>query len=136
LFKIYLFLIKPEDLFDLVRFWECKGKHAVNIMPWAILKTVGPFSRELWKSGRPIQGSGPKTRAYKAVIAGVVGPTSEVGDQSLWSHRHILTPSTFLHFLGSYKFIPFLISFSQENTQLTIDPLSLEKWYAHVSVTP
>jgi hypothetical protein len=29
---ICLFLIKPEDLFDLVGFWECWGKHAANIM--------------------------------------------------------------------------------------------------------
>jgi hypothetical protein len=35
--KRQLFLIKPEDLFVLVRFWECWSKHAVNIMfiTWA-----------------------------------------------------------------------------------------------------
>jgi hypothetical protein len=32
LFKRWLFLIKPEDLFVLVWLWECKAKHAVNIM--------------------------------------------------------------------------------------------------------
>jgi hypothetical protein len=32
LFKRYLFLIKPEDLFDLSGFGSAKAKHAVNIM--------------------------------------------------------------------------------------------------------
>jgi hypothetical protein len=41
LFKRYLFLIKPEDLFDLSGFGSAKAKHAVNIMHVMYTSNIG-----------------------------------------------------------------------------------------------
>jgi hypothetical protein len=43
LFKRWLFLIKPEDLFDLSGFGSAKAKHAVNIMVISNLVLVPVF---------------------------------------------------------------------------------------------
>jgi hypothetical protein len=52
LFKTWLFLIKPEDLFDISGFGSAKAKHAVNIMD---ANTSLPFDPNVWGKSGPRQ---------------------------------------------------------------------------------